>query len=179
MAIIVVPDPSLIVLVGAAGSGKSTFAARHFPSDEILSSDAFRAAIAGDAANLSVTGAAFTALHASLDRRLHAGRLTLVDATNLTASARRALVRRADRARMRAIAIVLDLPPAVVLARNAGRQGRVVPEEVVRRHLAQVRRLVDDASLGFEGFAQILICRAPDEVETLVIERNATTRLTP
>ena len=134
-----VPDPSLVVLVGAAGSGKSTFAARHFAPDEILSSDAFRAAISGDAADQSASPAAFKALHAALDRRLRDGRLTVVDATNLTAAARQAARdpgggRRRPGHRHRA-----GPAGAVVLARNAARRDRVVPEDVVRRHLGEVR----------------------------------------
>ena len=130
-----VPDPSLILLIGAAGSGKSTFAARHFVAAEILSSDAYRQLIAGDPADQSATRAAFAVLHASLDRRLRAGRLTVVDATNLTTAARRTLLSSAAAAGVPAVAIVLDLAPAVVLARNAARPDRVVPEDVVRRHL--------------------------------------------
>ena len=173
MAVLVVSDPTLVVLIGAAGSGKSTFAASHFASAEILSSDVFRTAIAGDPTDQSVTGAAFKALHAALARRLLAGRLTVVDATNLTASARRSLTSRARAAGIPAVAIVLDLAPDTVLARNAGRMGRVVPEDVVRRHLAQVRRLVDDGALGRDGFERIVILRDSRELEAFEIQRNA------
>lgn len=160
-----------MVLVGAAGSGKSTFAARHFERDEVLSSDAFRAAIAGDAADQSVTRAAFRALHGSLDRRLGSGRLSVVDATNLTRDARRAVVTRATTAGVPSTAIVLDLASAIVLARNAARRDRVVPEDVVRRHLGQVRRIVDDAGLDGDGFDQVVVVRNSAEVDALEIRR--------
>ena len=73
MAEIEIDDPSLIVLVGAAGAGKSTFAARHFAADEILSSDRFRAIVSGDEANQAATKAAFGMLHPALSKRLGRG----------------------------------------------------------------------------------------------------------
>ena len=33
------PDPALVVLVGASGSGKSVWAAEHYRPDEVVSSD--------------------------------------------------------------------------------------------------------------------------------------------
>src|SRR5262245_60166472 len=122
---IVIVDPSLVVLIGAAGAGKSTFAARHFVPSEILSSDAFRRIVAGDEANQAGTKAAFAVLHDALRRRLAMGRTAVVDATNIEPAARRALLARAAVAGIPATAVVLDLPAATVIARNAARPARV------------------------------------------------------
>jgi predicted kinase len=165
------PDPSLVVLVGAAGSGKSTLAARLFPRDAILSSDAFRAAVAGNEADQRATRTAFLILHRELARRLAAGRTTVVDATNVTAFARRSLVRRAAAAGVPAIAIVLDLDPALVLARNAARAGRVVPVHAVEQHQRDLARSMR-RGLVDEGFAAVHVLRTPDEVDALEIERS-------
>jgi len=172
MAVIALPDPSLVVLIGAAGAGKTTFAARHFDASEVLSSDAFRATISGDAADQSASAAAFRALHRALERRLRDGRLCVVDATNLGREARRALLSRAASAGVPAVAIVLDLPPDVVLARNVARPDRVVPEDVVQRHLGQIRQVLDGAALVGNGFERILILRDPVEVEGLEVRRT-------
>ncbi len=147
-----------MVLVGAAGSGKSTFAAGWFTPDEILSSDAYRASITGDAANQGATRAAFGALHTVLARRLRERRTAVVDATSVTARARLALLARARDAGVPAIAIVLDLPAAVVLARNSGRAERVVPTRVVERHLGELRRSLagGGAALADEGFSNVI-----------------------
>jgi protein phosphatase len=154
--VIVLPDPCLVVLVGAAGSGKSTFAARHFAPSEVLSSDAFRELVSGDAANQAATGAAFATLHAALSRRLQERLLTVVDATSVQAHARRQLTRRAAEAGIPAVAVVLDLPADVVLARNAARSDRVVPEAAVRRQLAELDRSLRTGRLEAEGFASVL-----------------------
>jgi protein phosphatase len=170
MTEVLVPDPAVVLLVGAAGSGKSTLAGRLFAPDEILSSDAFRAAIAGDAADQRATGAAFRALGRALDRRLAAGRLTVIDATNVRAADRRPWLATAQRHGVPVAAIVLDLPPAVIHAQNAGRE-RVVDEDVVQRHLAALRRTIDRGELQREGVDPVVVLSTPDEARTLVITR--------
>ena len=168
MAIVTLPDPCLVVLVGAAGSGKSTFASRNFASSQILSSDAYRVLVSGDPTDQSANAAAFTALHAALDRRLGDRLTSVIDATNLTRGARRALVSRATGSGVAAVAIVLDLPHDQILGRNAARD-RVVPEDVVRYQLAQVRRLVDETILDRDGFEWIVILRDPREVDAVTM----------
>jgi protein phosphatase len=170
--VIAIPDPSLVVLVGAAGSGKSTFAARHFGADEVLSSDAFRAILSGDAADQRRTRTAFSILHRDAVRRLAAGRLVVVDATNVEHHARRALVERARAAGLPAIAIVLDLPAGIVHARNAARTERVVDSSVVERHLARLAVALGDGGITSEGFAAVHILGSVEEIAGVVVERR-------
>ena len=171
---IAIPDPSLVVLIGAAGSGKSTFAARHFEPSEVLSSDAFRALISGDPANQSVSRAAFGRLHRDLAKRLTERRLTVVDATNIHRGGRRVLLRLAAAAALPSVAIVFDLPTDVILGRNASRVARVVDEGVVRRHLANMRDLLDapGVDLGSEGFDRVWVLRDPGELEAVKVFRT-------
>jgi protein phosphatase len=165
-------DPCLVVLVGAAGSGKSTLAARLFRPDEILSSDAYRKLVSGDERDQRASGLAFRRLHEELAVRLRARRLSVVDATNLTPHARRTLLGRAREAAVPTVAIVLDLPPPVVRARNAGRTGRVVDPAVVDRHLVMLRATVDSGLLASEGFEVVVHLVDPAEVDGLRIERQ-------
>ena len=170
MTTIEVPDPSLVLLVGAAGAGKTTFAARHFAPDEVLSSDAYRALVSGDEANQKVSRVAFSILHRDLQRRLLAGQLTVVDATNVDQRNRRELLRRAHAAGLPVVALVLHLPAAIVLARNATRS-RQVDEAAVRWQLERVRTTAVDGVLAGEGCATVWIGRTPEAIEGVRIRR--------
>lgn len=141
---LVVPDPSLVLLVGAAGAGKSTFATRHFAPTEVVSSDACRAMVADDPNDQSVTPAAFELVHRIVHHRLRVGRFTVVDATNLTREGRRPLRDLAVRHNLPVAAVVLDVPGAELHARNAARAERTLPAAALARQLDQLTRALRD-----------------------------------
>jgi protein phosphatase len=112
-----------------------------------------------------VSRVAFGILHRELIQRLAAGRVVVVDATNLTKAARAAVLRRAALSRVPAVAVVLVAPAAVVHARNAGRPGRAVPADVVDRQLETAAELGEDAAaitarLRAEGFVGVSVVDA-------------------
>jgi protein phosphatase len=170
-----IPRPAVVVLVGAAGAGKSTFARRHFAADSILSSDEFRGVVRGDPTDQSVSAVAFRILHRQLVKRLATRQSTVVDATNLTAAARATILRRAALAAVPAIAIVLVPPSEEVHARNAARPGSVVPADVVDRQLAAAATLGatrDEivARLRDEGFAAVHVLVSTDEIDVAAVD---------
>jgi len=171
--VIDLPEPCLVVLVGAAGSGKSTLAARLFAPEVTLSSDANRALVSGDETDQAATKTAFAILHRQLAKRMADGRTTVVDATNVTSFARRSLVRRAAANGVPSVAIVLDLPARLVLARNATRTGRIVPEAAVQRQLDDLARSLRRGDLDGDGFAAVHHVRSAAELDRLSLAAPA------
>ncbi|WP_089104194.1 polynucleotide kinase-phosphatase [Streptomyces hyaluromycini] len=176
-----VTDLSLVVLVGASGSGKSTFARRHFKPTEIISSDFCRGLVSDDENDQSATKDAFDVLHYIAGKRLAAGRRTVVDATSVQQESRRQLIDLAKQYDVLPIAIVLDVPEEVCAERNAARTDRAdMPRRVIQRHIRELRRSV--RHLEREGFRKVHILRGVEEAEsaTVVTEKrfNDLTHLT-
>src|SRR5689334_827661 len=157
---ITVPDLCLVTLVGVSGSGKSSWAARHFAPTQVVSSDFCRGLVADDETDQTATAAAFEVLHTIVEKRLEAGRLTVVDATNVRPEDRRPLVQLARRQHVLPIAIVLDVPPKVCHERNDQRPDRNFGRHVVRNQRAALRRSL--AGLPREGFRRVSILRGHD-----------------
>jgi protein phosphatase len=171
---IVVPANALVVLIGASGSGKSTFAARWFEPPEILSSDTFRARVGRGEHDQQATGRAFRALHIALEERLAMRSLALVDATNIRSADRRALVRRAAAAAAPAIAIVLDVELGECFAGDLARSGRHVDRAVIERQWTALRLLLDGPDpLAGEGFSATYRLRGHTGSRSAVVRREA------
>jgi protein phosphatase len=147
------------MLIGIAGSGKTTFARRHFAPDEVVSSDAMRALVAGDPNDQAATDDAFELLHKVVEKRLRRGRLTVVDATNVESWARQQLLDVAWRARRPAVAIVLDPGLGIALERNAQRTDGRRPPATVRRQQRWLEQGLPD--LANEGFSAVEHLRDP------------------
>ena len=119
-----IPELSLVVLIGVSGSGKTTFARQHFGRFEVISSDFCRGLVADDENDQAATADAFDVLSYIAGKRLTAGRLTVVDATNVQPFARKQLVELARAHDVLPVAIVLDLPKNLCTQRNSGRPDR-------------------------------------------------------
>src|SRR5260370_9902436 len=108
--VIDVPELSLVVLIGASGSGKSTFAKKHFAPTEVVSSDFCRGLGADDENDQSASTDAFDVLHFIAGKRLAAGRLTVIDATTVQPDGPKQLINLAKEHDVLPVALVLDLP---------------------------------------------------------------------
>ena len=158
-----VPDLSLVLLIGASGSGKSTFAKQHFEKYEVVSSDECRGMVSNDVNNQAATDDAFELLHSIIAKRLKNGYLTVVDATNVQPTSRKSLIQLAREYHTLPVAIVLDLPPRVCEERNAGRPDRNFGHHVIRQQQQQLKRSMK--GLKREGFRQVYVLKSTEQVE--------------
>jgi protein phosphatase len=144
------PEAGLVVLVGASGCGKSTFAQRNFKPTEVLSSDTFRAWVSDDELDQSATTDAFDVLHYLAATRLRRGKMVVVDATNVQRDARAALLHLAHSQNVLCNAIVFVIPESICQERNRSRKDRQVPPHAIRRQCDELRR--NARSISREGF---------------------------
>jgi protein phosphatase len=165
-----IPELSFVVLIGVSGSGKSTFARKHFRPTEILSSDYCRGLVSDDENSQAATRDAFELLHFIARKRLAAGKLTVVDATNVQAESRKPLVAIAREFHCLPAAIVLDLPERLAHDRNKSRSDRDFGPHVIRQQSQQLHRSL--RGLEREGFRHVHVLKSPEEVEAAVIERQ-------
>ena len=166
---ITIPELCLVALIGPTGSGKSTLASEHFKPTEVVSSDVCRAMVADDATDQAATPDAFALVNFIAATRLRAGRLTVIDATSVQPEARKSLVGLAREHDCFPVAIVLNMPEAVCLARNKERTDRPFGPRVVHRQVEQLRRSL--RGLKREGFRSVFVLNSPEEVEEVSIER--------
>jgi len=169
--IIKIPELSLVVLVGASGSGKSSFARKHFKETEILSSDYCRGLVSDDETNQACTKDAFDVLNYIAATRLRLGKLTVIDATSVKPEDRQRLVKLARDHYVLPVAIVLDVPWQLCHERNSQRSDRQFGPHVVMNHSKALRKGLGSLRKS-EGFTNVHILRTMDEIEAVKIERQ-------
>jgi protein phosphatase len=165
-----IPELSLVVLLGASGSGKSTFARKHFLPTEIISSDACRGWVCDDENDQTISADAFDLLHYIVGKRLKNGKLTVVDATNVQPDSRKPLIALARQYHCLPVAIVLDMPEEICCTRNETRPDRAFGVHVIRNQRAQLQRSL--RGLAREGFRHIHVLRSPADADAAELIRE-------
>lgn len=164
------PELSLVVLIGASGSGKSTFARTHFGPYETVSSDFCRGLISDDENDQTISNQAFDLLHEIIRKRLELGRLTVADATNVRPEDRKHLVRIAREYHVLPVAIVFDIPEKVCHERNTQRPDRSFGPHVIRQQRTAMKRAL--RGLKREGFRYLYTFTCIEEIEAAQVVRQ-------
>jgi protein phosphatase len=167
---LIIPELSLIVLIGASGSGKSTFARKHFQKFEVISSDFCRGLVSDDENSQAASHDAFEVLYYIAAKRLAMGKLTVIDATNVQPEDRKELLALAKQYHFFPVAIALNLPEEVCHERNKQRPDRQFGPHVVRRHTQSLHRSL--RGLEKEGFRYVYVLNSLAEVESAELERQ-------
>ncbi|MFZ3492306.1 AAA family ATPase [Streptomyces sp. 5.8] len=168
-----IPEPALIVLIGAAGSGKSVLASS-WPSTQVLELDHFRAMISDCAGDQSASLSAASVMHAVLEARLARKRTTVIDATNTEEHVRAGLLGVARSYGVATVALLVSTPSSVCVARQADRApARAVPDDVVRRQHAEA--VAAFPGLHSEGFDHVVFANNIHRLEPL-LQRAIDTR---
>src|SRR5262249_37784671 len=154
---------------GPSGCGKSTFARKHFRPTEVVSSDFFRGVVCDDEGNQAASRDAFDLVHEAVARRLKWRRLTVVDATNVQADARKPLLELARHYPSLPAAVVFNRPEGDCQAHNRLRLGRVVPDAVITYQMRQLERTLQ--ALGKEGIRNVTVFSSRAEIDSAVVER--------
>jgi alkanesulfonate monooxygenase SsuD/methylene tetrahydromethanopterin reductase-like flavin-dependent oxidoreductase (luciferase family)/predicted kinase len=159
------PDPAVVVLIGAAGSGKSTWAADRYRRAEVVSSDDLRGIVGSGPADLDASDDAFDLLERIVAARIGRGLTTVVDTLGLDPQRRNGWCAAARAAGLPAVVVVLDTPGAECRRRNASRD-RPVPAGVLTEQVRRVAAL--RTSLDLEGWDRVEIVSGAGEPRRLV-----------
>ena len=165
-----IPELAIVALVGPSGSGKSSFARKHFRGTEILSSDFCRGLVSDDENSQAATNDAFEVLHFIASKRLAAGKLVVIDATNVQSEARKPIIELGREYHCLPVAVVFDLPEKLCQERNRTRPDRDFGPHVIRQQSQQLRRSL--RGLEREGFRRVHVLRSPEEVDAAEIVRE-------
>jgi polynucleotide kinase-phosphatase len=164
------PDFALVVLIGSTGSGKSTFAAKHFLPTEVISSDYCRALVSDSETDQGVTDDAFELARQIASKRLKHRKLAVIDATSVRPADRKGWVELARQWHALPVAIVFDPGIDVCIERNKTRPDRAFGGQVVQRMVSEVRRGL--GGLQREGFRQVWKLTSVENIETAIVARQ-------
>lgn len=171
MSEITVIEPGLVLLVGASGSGKTTFALRNFEDHEVVSLDVCRRLVCGDPDDQSATREASDVAATLIEARLRRRLLTAVDATNVRKEDRQRWIDIAARTHTQVSAIVLD--PGISHCHEAARKRQRYNPKAIEQHHSLLRRDGRSLSKAF-GIRQVHTLSDPTVIaSTNVVRRRS------
>jgi alkanesulfonate monooxygenase SsuD/methylene tetrahydromethanopterin reductase-like flavin-dependent oxidoreductase (luciferase family)/predicted kinase len=167
------PDPVMVVLAGAAGSGKSNWATERFRTAEVVSSDALRATVGSGPADLEATADAFALLDQIVAARAKRSLTTVIDTLGLDPERRAGYRRLARESGLPTVLVIMNTAAALCRERNR-RRDRPVPAPILTDQLRKISRLLE--TVQDEDWDRVLIIDQHRPTTTPVSELPALDR---
>lgn len=161
-----IPYSSLLILVGTAGAGKSTFAQKNFPRNMSVSTDECREILCGSRRNQKISEDAFDLFYFITEKRLKNSYPTIVDSTALYRKNRQRLREIADSYQFSTTLIFFDLSLEECLQNDQGRTFSV-GEEVIKRQFRSLQKAKEQ--LEEESYDHIVVLKSREEIDNLSI----------
>lgn len=160
---ITLPEISVVLLLGASCSGKSTFARNHFRKEDILSQEQFLRMVAGEDHSPRAHEDATAALNYILEKRLRNGLLTVVDGRHVSQASRKHLRQLAKKNYVPMVGIWLDLSEEVLRARLEGSGSERTSINQIRQQKEELEKY--DLGMKAEGFQAVYRLRSEEEID--------------
>jgi protein phosphatase len=142
---LLVPETSLVILIGPAGAGKTTFATHYFKKAQVVSSAKCRELVCDDRYARDAEKQANYLLRRIVGARLSLGKLTVADATNIRPFPRKKLLRLARTYGAPTVGILFGVGLAACLKRNALREHHE-PEPIIERQWREFEAVRNELS---------------------------------
>lgn len=145
------PAPCVVVLIGPSRTGKTTWAHTHFAPNQVVSSDALRAAVGIDDGDQTASAMAFTLLDQIVTERLSRGLTTVIDTTGLNRENRADWIDVAHGANLPIHAILFTSTFESVEPLNEMRT-QPIPKAILRKQFAKMDLVMEGiTNEGFDG----------------------------
>jgi predicted kinase len=150
--------PTLILLIGIPGSGKSSFVNQLLaknPQIQLISTDMIRGEIFGNPENQGCWLLVWQEVQRKFELVASRNQTAIYDATNATQYSRHQVIEIAHKAGfMKIVGIWLRTPIWLCLARNKRRQ-RCVPESIIFQMYAQLQSIPPSTTEGFDDLVEM------------------------
>ncbi len=166
---VLLPSPCMVILVGPAGVGKSTWAAAHFGTDQVVSSDALRAIVGEGPYDQAASADAFALIDEIVSRRLRRRLTAVIDTLGMDRDTRARWREMAAEAGVPCFAAVFEVVDGDVRSANRARPVPV-PDAVVRSQLQRWPDVVAEVEL--EPYARIIRVRPATRAAVSALARD-------
>jgi protein phosphatase len=162
--------PSLVVLMGIAGVGKSTWARKRYNGEQLCSPDAMRKLVSDSEFHQGASTQAGHMVQEQARMRIELGKRAVIDGAHVSNTQRLVWLKFARELNVPTLLVWFDIGIEESLERQSKREERQVPRDILERQSREMGLRVEQRLLG-EGWGAILHVKPEHEAGQAAVVR--------